>query len=684
MRKIFYYFAALLFVLYGLIATNIGLQSLFWFSKLLIPGTLTASQLTGSLITPIEIKDFQYETTDKQFKSSVIIVDFNIQSLIDNTIDIPLLILQNAELKFPNHDAVIIHKVSAAFKRQFDGSMTEIKIPEFDAQWKDKSLHIFLGLRLIDKQIYFLNNLSVKWGKSQFNISRNTHQDTLHSDTINQVMQYQINLEEPTYSVHMQGTLKPILNYTNWLGNVENLMIQWPIGTKWVIKQASQFQFSTDTLQGSLQGQIQDYRPLYTIFPQISRIIGIIEVEGKLSGSLQKPIFNLSLKSQAAQFDIPKYKLKVTKLNLHIHGDMPGILSLEGKGSLGEGIFNLEGTSHAFNTKNAQNWLTLYLKGDYLKIANQAHYLIVASPDVNIKYEKNKNLIIDGVVKIDEAYIHIDEHAKRLIPSRDVVVVHSKSTQTRQNLPSTIKIIPNIQFILENKTLIKGYGLEGNVGGKLQIEERTDGLLTGTGRLTIKEGRYRLQGKNRYIHRGRLLFPQGTLLTDPILDIKVTETKTGEIESDTDASIYVQGTLQSPVYQLYSASGMEHTEILSKLGIGIEKETTQRKFSVTKSASLLAGSNPFMDKLSALLGLEELSVTTRETESSQQNLSKTDTVLVVGKWLTDRLYIQYFQSVLEPISTGKIRYRLNQEFTASVESGTEGQGADLIYSIERD
>jgi translocation and assembly module TamB len=73
------------------------------------------------------------------------------------------------------------------------------------------------------------------------------------------------------------------------------------------------------------------------------------------------------------------------------------------------------------------------------------------------------------------------------------------------------------------------------------------------------------------------------------------------------------------------------------------------------------------------LGLPDISV-----ESTLSN----ETSLVLGKYLSPRLYVSYGVSLTESINTFKMRYTISDRWTIKTESGKE-IGADLVYTVEK-
>jgi len=76
-------------------------------------------------------------------------------------------------------------------------------------------------------------------------------------------------------------------------------------------------------------------------------------------------------------------------------------------------------------------------------------------------------------------------------------------------------------------------------------------------------------------------------------------------------------------------------------------------------------------QLGSRVGLEDISL-----ESGLDN----QTSLVLGKYLSDRIYVSYGISFTEQLNTLKLRYTLSDRWTIKTEIG-EAKGADLVFTI---
>jgi translocation and assembly module TamB len=88
---------------------------------------------------------------------------------------------------------------------------------------------------------------------------------------------------------------------------------------------------------------------------------------------------------------------------------------------------------------------------------------------------------------------------------------------------------------------------------------------------------------------------------------------------------------------------------------------------VAEGGALLAG------QLGRFVGVDEISV---ESEAEYESS------LVIGKYLSPRLYVSYGVSLTDAINTFKLRYTIGDRWVITGESGQESS-ADVEYTIDR-
>jgi TamB, inner membrane protein subunit of TAM complex len=377
------------------------------------------------------------------------------------------------------------------------------------------------------------------------------------------------------------------------------------------------------------------------------------------------------------QTSIPleKQGIRLDDLYLSLSPQTSTLLAFVGGGRIGKDSFYLEGSTQINKVFES----TFKLKSDRITLYQTEAISMKAIADLDLHYF-DKILSIQGTLSIPEALILLDNHTLAFQRSRDVMIL-----DTERHAAPLFKIMPNIKLILGHKLRIKSAKLEATLSGNLRISERSDGLLAAFGRLSIQQGTYRLQGRTQFIRQGSLLFPFGTLLNNPLLDIQLYTKRFSQNDSE-EGGIYIQGSLQKPLMQIYAKDEYRQSALLSGLGLGDpEKENSDnQQKTMAQTALLLSGqNNPFTHILESGFGIDEFKLESRSLQNTLNNHT-TDTAIVLGRPLSPKLYLQYVQTIMEPLSTVRLKYALRPGFSTSIESSTEGFGGDLTFSIEKD
>ena len=186
------------------------------------------------------------------------------------------------------------------------------------------------------------------------------------------------------------------------------------------------------------------------------------------------------------------------------------------------------------------------------------------------------------------------------------------------------------------------------------------------------QGQYSIYRQDLTIERGRFIFASGPI-SDPGLDMRAVR-RTGEIL----AGVLARGTLKSPELILFSEPSMSDTDTLSYLMLGRPADQAGRADGelLYQAASSLgaAGGELLAKKIGNVFGIQDVTIQTGTTPQ--------DTALVIGTYLSPRLYINYGIGLLEPVNTFRMRYKLNKNWQFQSETGVHS-GADILYTIER-
>lgn len=751
LRKIFAVCLIFLGIFIILVSTSSGLKTLFWMTDKLLGDRLTVGSVTGNSLQDFEVSDVEYKDAKFSFRAKKFAIKNNLWFFFDKNWKIQYLHIEEGLLTLaalpespihiqmntsPERDGQFLWDV--AFQQnqdialtahgtiiptehftKFEGDILNAQLSGNDIdQWQLKNpSHFLFTENQLNTEMRFQNKelaelfLQVHWDKNKGGtLSVDIPDFALKGKDLQGKFALQLALKQTpagitgkgelrikpgaakiplsgnrVYDTHYQGGkvvadwqesgLKVELNFQETERNYLSAELSVP-------GFSLNKPFSEQKISGTSTAHIQDVSIAYLLAPQISRLKAIVEAKGKIRGTLAQPMLQLDADLHDAIFSIPKQRVIVREYQGKLTGEIPGSLQLKSKGTIKEQPFYLNGTFGVL-APDARNVFEFW--GENLRIYNTANIHVVATPKLQLEFEDN-NLLISGTVQISEANIVQKDELTRVITSTDVVFTDDAAI----DLIESLNIIPDIDIFIEdeNKVRFHGFGLDAILRGKLKIEKRPDGLLTGTGRLTIKEGKYKIQGSVYHINRGHLLYPPGTLLNDPILEIRIAKRKPGHVEEATEVGIYVQGSLQSPNYHLYATDDLQNTEILSRLGFGgsqIEGEDGESQL-VTQTAQLLADSaNPFIESLQKKLELEEISIQSAESQRIITTHGGYDTVLVVGKSLSKNIYVQFIQGMLEPLSLLRLKYFLTPRIAVGVETSTmESLGGDLSFSMEGD
>ena len=174
------------------------------------------------------------------------------------------------------------------------------------------------------------------------------------------------------------------------------------------------------------------------------------------------------------------------------------------------------------------------------------------------------------------------------------------------------------------------------------------------------------------LRNGRILYTGGPL-TNPGLDLRAVRKV-----DDVIAGIYVKGSLSQPQLEIFSTPAMAQTDALAYIMLGgpIENASSEDGAVMAKAALALglSGGDSIARSLGDRFGLDDFRV-----ESSDKG---DQAALVVGRYLSPRLYASYGVGLLKSVNTLTLRYKISKKWQMKAESG-EAQGADILYTFER-
>jgi len=417
-------------------------------------------------------------------------------------------------------------------------------------------------------------------------------------------------------------------------------------------------------IQASAKLNMHDPGLIEALVPETQDIKGNLAINLSVSGTLARPRITTHADLANGSLQIPRLGLTIKQLSMKANSDNLDKINFRLDAKSGDGNFTVEGHT---TLDQVAGWPTaISVKGKQLLVSNIPEAQIQISPDLIIKLKKH-NIEINGAIHIPYAKLQPKDVTTAARVSGDAVIISDQ-----QPVQQKWSILSRIRLTLGDKVSFYGFGFEGRLGGNLLLEDEPGQLTKATGEINIPEGRYRAYGQNLVVEHGRLLFT-GSPLTNPGLDLRAIRTV-----NEVTAGLKVSGSLNKPVLELFSIPAMGQTNALSYLILGrpIEHASGDDGAMMSKAALALGFSGG--DRLARILG-KKFGLDEMRVESSD---SGNQASLVMGRYLSPRLYISYGVGLIETINTLSLRYQISDKWQIKTESG-EYQGADIIYTIKR-
>jgi translocation and assembly module TamB len=270
-----------------------------------------------------------------------------------------------------------------------------------------------------------------------------------------------------------------------------------------------------------------------------------------------------------------------------------------------------------------------------------------------------------------------------------------KTKTNHQKLPIHLDV--QVRMILGDSISFKASGIDAQLGGQIDLQFQELDKITGRGEIRVVKGRFRTYGVNLDITRGRLFYGGGPM-NQPTVDILALR-KVGDIR----AGVTVSGSLPNPVVKLYSEPFMQDMDILAYIVLGhpLGNSSEQAGLMAMAASALLTsqqseklqrqiktrlGFDTFdisadVVKQNGYMGYKRINVTPDGKGTSSTAGSVSETMLVVGKYLTPDLYISYGRSLFSGGNLFFLRYNLSPKWQIETQTGQES-GVDIYYKIE--
>jgi autotransporter translocation and assembly factor TamB len=415
-------------------------------------------------------------------------------------------------------------------------------------------------------------------------------------------------------------------------------------------------------VDGDLEVRLDDISLVEAFLMEIAEARGSFLLTTRVGGTLEA----LTVDGDADLSDgyalIPTIGLELTDMQFSASGRQEGTIEVNGQVRSGEGILRLTGRSERY--PSAAEPTVFQVRGE--------RFLLMDMPEVNLLAEPSLDLSFDGTtarltgdVAIPRGRLGFpDLPPTAVTPSDDVVIVGDTLVAKEPPVPFGT----DITVTLGDDVFFNGFGFTSNLVGAVRIQQEPGGQPSGRGEVRFINGTFRSFGQELRIEPGRLLF------SGPIDDPAVDARAFVRASDGTEAGFRIGGTVQDLDVTTYSMPPKSDSDVMAYILFGRPmNQTSSAEGNEASNSAAVLGANMLAMSLAPSLGLDEARIDTGSSQNKAQ--------LVVGKYLSPRLYVGYGVGIYEPISTLRLRYLLTARWSIEAITGDQ-QSTDLLWRIE--
>jgi translocation and assembly module TamB len=387
--------------------------------------------------------------------------------------------------------------------------------------------------------------------------------------------------------------------------------------------------------------------------PDIDRASGGLDADVRLAGTLGAPTFAGVVKVSNGEVDVYQVNLTLRQIALEARLSDTGI---DFSGGAHAGAGEVSASGH-LEWRKLLPYGKFHLQGSNLRVADVPEAQIDASPDLDFAVTGHR-IEVTGKVVVPYAKIQPKNITNAVRASSDEIIVGSEAEDPNERF----EVVSTVTMVLGDKVNLDAMGLAARLTGSVTVRNGYDAITRGTGELSVAEGKYTAYARILDIQRGRLLFTGGPI-DDPGVDVIAQKQF-----PDITAGVKVRGTLTQPRLSFFSDPPLPQSQVASLIlgGGSLQSAQNPNNAAIGQGAALLAA------ELGPHVGVPDVSLETDPIAN--------ETSLVLGRYLSPRLYVSYGVSLTEQLNTFKMRYTLGDHWTIRTEAG-QARGADLVYSI---
>ena len=446
-------------------------------------------------------------------------------------------------------------------------------------------------------------------------------------------------------------------------------------------------------LGGRVELDIGDLGALGNWVPPGWRVGGALRADAVLAGRVGKPDYTGQVTGSriTARNFLEGVNATDGDLLVRLAGNTATIDHFTAKG--GDGLLTVTGNA-TFDDAPA---VRLDITADRFQLLGRVDRKVVASGQATVRLDA-KTVAMTGRFTVDQGLFDITRSdAPKL--DEDVTVVRaagvlspeaaaSAAASPGNNAPVPTLVIAgppahdpppparavdlDLQVDLGKQLAIRGHGLAARLAGVLKVSS-PQGKLAVNGTVSVVDGTFKAYGQDLVIDRGLIAFSGP--VDRPRLDIEATRPKLDNVR----VGVTITGSTANPRIRLFSEPEMADVDKLSWLVVGRGSDDLGRNESALLQSAAMAlvsgegnGEPGITDRVTKALGLDELSL-------GQSDGAVKQTVVNVGKKLSDRWTIAYQSGLNAATGSVQLIYRIAKRLTVRAQAGNESS-LDLIWS----
>ena len=410
------------------------------------------------------------------------------------------------------------------------------------------------------------------------------------------------------------------------------------------------------------------------------RLSGSVDSQAQLGGRLGAPLYTGELHGRGIGVRNGLEGVNVTdgQLDMVMDGEQARIERFTVRA--GEGTVSLEGKARF----GADPTATLQLTAERFALLQRVDRRVTLSGTGTVTLDREATRI-NGALAVDEGLFDISRRDAPslsddvdVLPTADAASAPGAAASSPSSVGSAAKkrrTLLDLRIAAGDKLRLRGRGLDTLLKGELRITSNAAGQPLVNGAIRAEDGTYAAYGQKLQLERGIIDF-KGRV-DNPRLDIvAIRPPPPGSDDSAVRVGVSIIGTAQDPRVRLTSEPEMSETDKMAYLVLGRTSDGLGRADLLVlqrAAVALLAedgGGDPAQGFLGKL-GIDELSV-------SQGDGQVRETIVKVGKQLSQRWYVGYERSLNATAGTWQVLYRIAQRFSVRAQS-QQGESSSLDF-----